>query len=112
MLLQAPLVVPDNSELRLTMWRKTDDRKVWYEWLVDVYAFLSASPTTAPALSRTPTQNAGPGDAGKGKGRVAPPVATGISGTGRADGTVARKGRKTRIGGSDLHSSEKEACLM
>lgn len=62
--LQTPLYVPDNSELVINMWRKTDDRKVWYEWIVDAYA-------------------------------------------------VATPGRRRyRIGGSKLHSSEKEACLM
>ena len=26
---------PDQSKLSITMWRQTDDRKVWYEWLVE-----------------------------------------------------------------------------
>ncbi|KAJ9602780.1 hypothetical protein H2200_012560 [Cladophialophora chaetospira] len=110
--LKTPLILPDNSELQLTMWRKTDDRKVWYEWLVDVYAFLPASLITSPALSRAPTQNAGPEDAGKGKARAAPPISTGQAEAGRSNAETMRKGRKVRIGGSELHSSEKEACLM
>lgn len=36
-LLQHPLYIPDSSTLELQMWRRTDDRKVWYEWLVEVY---------------------------------------------------------------------------
>jgi type II protein arginine methyltransferase len=71
------------------MWRKTDDRKVWYEWFVDVYIH---SETTR--LSRIPTQNGQ-------HGRTPPSVAP-----------ANLKGTRIRIGGSELHSSEKEACLM
>ncbi|RMZ85656.1 hypothetical protein DV737_g634, partial [Chaetothyriales sp. CBS 132003] len=60
--LKQPVFAPDESEVQVCMWRKTDGRKVWYEWMVDAYL------------------------------RV--------------------KGRRTRVGGSELHSSEKEACLM
>ncbi|KIV87234.1 hypothetical protein PV11_02792 [Exophiala sideris] len=73
--LKAPLTVPDNAELSVTMWRRTDDRRVWYEWIVDVFIYL-------------PSSNAN-GKAG-----------------------AMSKGPKVRIGGSELHSSEKEACLM
>jgi type II protein arginine methyltransferase len=68
--LRIPVYVPDNGEVGVAMWRRTDERKVWYEWKVDVYARL---------------------DSGKGK---------------------SSGDRKIRIGGSELHSSEKEACLM
>lgn len=36
--LKTPLYVPDNGEISVSMWRMTDGRKVWYEWLVDVWA--------------------------------------------------------------------------
>ena len=62
--LKSAIFVPDNAELQVCMWRKTDERKVWYEWQVDAFVF---------------------------------------------GGT---KGKKIRIGGSELHSSEKEGCLM
>ena len=68
--LKTPLYVPDGGELGVSMWRRTDERKVWYEWKVEVYAFIQ-------------------GDT-KGKGRS----------------------KRVRVGGSELHSSEKEACLM
>ncbi|WPB03278.1 uncharacterized protein RHO25_007915 [Cercospora beticola] len=35
--LKTPLYVPDDAEVEVTMWRQTDDRKVWYEWIVEVY---------------------------------------------------------------------------
>ncbi|KAF2842358.1 arginine N-methyltransferas-like protein [Patellaria atrata CBS 101060] len=35
--LKTPVYIPDNSELEISMWRQTDDRKVWYEWLVEVF---------------------------------------------------------------------------
>ncbi|MBV35880.1 MAG: hypothetical protein CMP47_10600 [Rickettsiales bacterium] len=85
--LKAPLTVPDNSELSVTMWRRTDDRRVWYEWIVDVFIYLSSSPD----------------DSTRGKA----PAGGGT----RAPGNKSH-GRKVRIGGSELHSSEKEACLM
>ncbi|OJJ50908.1 hypothetical protein ASPZODRAFT_138034 [Penicilliopsis zonata CBS 506.65] len=34
--LKNPLNVPDNSEVIVTMFRQTDNRKVWYEWMVEV----------------------------------------------------------------------------
>ncbi|KAK5132417.1 hypothetical protein LTR08_009100 [Meristemomyces frigidus] len=35
--LKTPLCVPDGAEMEVSMWRQTDDRKVWYEWIVEVY---------------------------------------------------------------------------
>ena len=37
MLSQTPLYVPANSTLVVNMWRQTDGRKVWYEWLVESF---------------------------------------------------------------------------
>ncbi|KAF2430478.1 arginine N-methyltransferas-like protein [Tothia fuscella] len=34
---KAPISFPDNSELQVSIWRQTDDRKVWYEWLVEAF---------------------------------------------------------------------------
>lgn len=39
--LKAPIQVPANSDLEISMWRQTDDRKVWYEWLVE--SFISVN---------------------------------------------------------------------
>jgi len=35
--LKVPIYVPDGGELQVSMWRQTDDRKVWYEWLVESF---------------------------------------------------------------------------
>ncbi|KAK0272520.1 hypothetical protein LTR35_012812 [Friedmanniomyces endolithicus] len=35
--LKTPLHIPDGGEMEVSMWRQTDDRKVWYEWVVEVY---------------------------------------------------------------------------
>jgi protein arginine N-methyltransferase 5 len=59
------------------MWRQTDDRKVWYEWIVDVYTHVTEMVADA-----------------------------------KTGGRSVERVRKVRIGGSELHSSEKEACLM
>ena len=99
------------------MWRRTDDRKVWYEWLVDVYMYLPSPSNAASTLPRASTQKAPAAavDDGKdkGKGRI-PPIVANPGPVGGTQGTAStgQKGRKVRIGGSELHSSEKEACLM
>jgi protein arginine N-methyltransferase 5 len=75
------------------MYRQTDDRKVWYEWMVEVYALerptASARPITvsyaqagSPSLETTAKQNSRAGY------------------------------RRVRVGMSELHSSIKDGCLM
>ncbi|ORY13548.1 PRMT5 arginine-N-methyltransferase-domain-containing protein [Clohesyomyces aquaticus] len=39
--IKTPLQVPADSELEISMWRQTDDRKVWYEWLIE--SFISVN---------------------------------------------------------------------
>jgi protein arginine N-methyltransferase 5 len=39
--LQTPMHLPANSEIEVSMWRQTDDRKVWYEWLVESFMTIS-----------------------------------------------------------------------
>lgn len=29
--------LPADSEVEVSFWRQTDDRKVWYEWLVESF---------------------------------------------------------------------------
>lgn len=69
------------------MWRQTDERKVWYEWMVDVYAHARSKKDASATV--------GQGLHGKGKGYEEHTIET-----------------RVRIGGSELHSSIKEACLM
>ncbi|KAK4226996.1 PRMT5 arginine-N-methyltransferase-domain-containing protein [Podospora fimiseda] len=38
--LKKPLYFPQDTELEVSMWRQTDDTKVWYEWMVEVYAWV------------------------------------------------------------------------
>ncbi|SMQ54026.1 unnamed protein product [Zymoseptoria tritici ST99CH_1A5] len=40
--LKTPMYVPDNAEIEVSMWRQTDDRKVWYEWFVEVFKIETA----------------------------------------------------------------------
>ncbi|KAK5165384.1 uncharacterized protein LTR77_008913 [Saxophila tyrrhenica] len=35
--LKTPVYVPKGGEMMVHMWRQTDDRSVWYEWVVEVY---------------------------------------------------------------------------
>lgn len=59
---KSPLILPERSELVVDMWRRTDGRRVWYEWIGEVFVLVA--------------------------------------------------GRKLKVGATELHSSEKEACLM
>lgn len=41
--LQQPLYFPADTELEVSMWRQTDDTKVWYEWLVEAWTWVGES---------------------------------------------------------------------
>ncbi|KAM0419034.1 hypothetical protein ACHAPT_012085 [Fusarium lateritium] len=41
--LKKPLYFPADTELEVSMWRQTDDTKVWYEWLVEAFAWVGPS---------------------------------------------------------------------
>ncbi|CAM1509069.1 Fc.00g028080.m01.CDS01 [Cosmosporella sp. VM-42] len=38
--LKKPLYFPADTELEVSMWRQTDDTKVWYEWLVEAWTWV------------------------------------------------------------------------
>ncbi|KAK7920629.1 arginine N-methyltransferase skb1 [Apiospora marii] len=61
--LKQPLYFPPDTELEVSMWRQTDDKQVWYEWVVEAFAWVG------------PTQ-------------------------------------RIKVGGSEMCSSRKIACLM
>ena len=81
--LRTPIYLPDQSELTIHLWRQTDDRKVWYEWLVDAYVVIPETGNLDLEQHRTDEAS-----------------------------QQQISGRRVRIGGSELHSSIKEACLM
>ena len=41
--LDRPLYFPDDSELDVSMWRKTNGRSVWYEWIVECFLKTSSA---------------------------------------------------------------------
>lgn len=59
---KSPIWLPESGVVDVSMWRITDDRRVWYEWMMEVY--------------------------------------------------VLAGNKKIKVGSTELHSSEKEACLM
>ncbi|KAJ5152393.1 hypothetical protein N7492_010688 [Penicillium capsulatum] len=105
--LKTPLHVPDNGEIVVTMFRQTDDRKVWYEWMVEVFS-----------LERTATP----------ANRIVTPAMTGARSVSpsmdslkendqngqkqKAFGEIRPSHRRVRVGMSDMHSSIKDGCLM
>ena len=40
--LRTPISFPDGAEVDVSMWRVTDDRKVWYEWCVEAFVRLES----------------------------------------------------------------------
>ncbi|KAK5660899.1 hypothetical protein OQA88_12272 [Cercophora sp. LCS_1] len=38
--LKKPLYFPQDTELEVSMWRQTDDSKIWYEWVVEAYTWV------------------------------------------------------------------------
>ncbi|KAI8668945.1 Protein arginine N-methyltransferase [Fusarium keratoplasticum] len=41
--LKNPLYFPADTELEVSMWRQTDDTRVWYEWLVEAFTWVGPS---------------------------------------------------------------------
>ncbi|KAI5458564.1 protein arginine N-methyltransferase [Mariannaea sp. PMI_226] len=41
--LKKPLYFPADTELEVSMWRQTDDTRVWYEWLVEAWTWVGPS---------------------------------------------------------------------
>lgn len=85
------------------MYRQTDGRKVWYEWMVEVFALerytgASSREFVAPVMSGARAVSPG----GNGAQNAKPPQLKG--GHDRI--------RRVRVGMTDLHSSIKEGCLM
>ena len=74
------------------MWRQTDGRKVWYEWMVESWGWN---------LLRVGGMGKGKDGEreGKGKGK-------------EGDGTGERNWNMIRLGMTELHSSVKNGCLM
>ncbi|KAA8652507.1 hypothetical protein EYZ11_007675 [Aspergillus tanneri] len=102
--LKNPLNVPDNGEVVVTMYRQTDDQKVWYEWMVEVFALeppaeTSTMETIVPVMSGARSSSPSTDNNGPSKSQQS----RGIN-----QGGV----RRIRVGMSDLHSSIKEGCLM
>lgn len=79
------------------MYRQTDDRKVWYEWMVEVYAL-------EPTGSSQPTTTSG--------SRAGSPSVEGLKARENATNKARAGYRRMRVGISDLHSSIKDGCLM
>lgn len=88
------------------MYRQTDDRKVWYEWMVEIYALerTSASVAKLTTPSMTGIRLGSPSeDSMKNKENAQKAQA----------GNSHQAGyRRVRVGMSEMHSSIKEGCLM
>ncbi|KAL3472118.1 PRMT5 arginine-N-methyltransferase-domain-containing protein [Aspergillus californicus] len=107
--LKTPLNVPDNGEIVVTMYRQTDDRKVWYEWMVEVFALEGTSEPPsefAPVMSGARTISPG-ADSARDQDNSTDNYITPTAPQKKASGP-----RRVKVGMSDLHSSIKEGCLM
>lgn len=94
---QTPLTIPDGADIEASMWRQTDDRKVWYEWVVEVFKIEEVRIPVIPFLRKSCTNILQPDY----------PIGQ--------DGEQIRTGmrqRKVKVGMSELHSSRANGCLM
>ncbi|KAL8850378.1 MAG: hypothetical protein Q9221_004698 [Calogaya cf. arnoldii] len=106
--LKTPLYIPDSSSLTVTMRRCTDARKVWYEWMVESFFDPSSPSPASPPVSGS---GSGSGDMNRdsaGSGM------TGVSkGTEKSKGMgMEKKGKKVRLGISEVGSSRDCGCVM
>ena len=87
------------------MYRKTDNRKVWYEWMVEVFALeptsSSAARLSTPAMSGARSVSSGVDNLKKDSSQRQP-----------GNGATRVGYRRVRVGLSDMHSSIKDGCLM
>ena len=37
---KTPIFFPDGAVVDVSMWRQTDERRVWYEWMLEVYVLV------------------------------------------------------------------------
>ena len=95
--LRQPVWCVDNGEIEVNMWRRTDGRMVWYEWVVDVYRFDEEQRRKEREKRKEETRVKEP----KGKEKKE-----------EAEMETVRIRKRVRVGGSELHSSVKEGCLM
>lgn len=89
------------------MYRQTDDRKVWYEWMVEVFALeRTAEPPSSGVLSPTMSGARGKSPASE--------TATNKDKQQQQQPPLRQRSasRRVKVGMSDLHSSIKEGCLM
>ncbi|KAK6349511.1 methyltransferase protein [Orbilia brochopaga] len=80
--LKTPMPVSDRAEVQVSFWRITDGRKVWYDWMVETFAFIP-DPKTSLALMST--------DSSAG---------------------VIPLNKRVLVATSEIHSSKKNGCLM
>ncbi|KZT07625.1 PRMT5-domain-containing protein [Laetiporus sulphureus 93-53] len=46
-----PLYLPSNSELHVSLWRLTDQRKVWYEWYAEAFLPVPGATSVRPTFT-------------------------------------------------------------
>lgn len=103
--LKTPLYIPDNGEIVVTMYRQTDNRKVWYEWMVEVFRL---EPRTSTGASSPQQRNSTPPIVMSGANNRVAVTNKSQSGSNNNDSGY----RRIRVGMSEMHSSIKEGCLM
>ncbi|KAL8882234.1 MAG: hypothetical protein Q9198_000733, partial [Flavoplaca austrocitrina] len=112
---QTPLYTPDNSSLTVTMRRCTDARKVWYEWMVESFMEIPASPPSELSVTLQGDRDSALGGDAVARGNS---VKKGESGN-RDSAASAMRGRaseekkkRVRLGVSEVGSSKESGCVM
>lgn len=122
--LRTPLTVPgddkgsnSSSEIVVTMYRQTDGRKVWYEWVAEVFV-VEEQVEDAQQGQQVQGQGQGQGQRKDAERSFASVAAASRANTrtpsqpSQTSSSSSAPKRKRRIAMTELHSSIKEGCLM
>ncbi|KAL9614745.1 MAG: hypothetical protein Q9204_008814 [Flavoplaca sp. TL-2023a] len=116
--LKTPLYTPDNSSLTVTMRRCTDARKVWYEWMVESFMEVPASPPSELSVTLQGNRDSALGGDTVARGYSVKKGESGIRDSAGSGGEVRNKAtekgkkKRVRLGVSEVGSSKECGCVM
>ena len=82
--LQNPIYTPDGANLTVSIYRNTNARKVWYEWMLEAWMELPATVSNHDPRASWEYQR----------------------------GVASGEGKRVRLGVSEVGSSKERGCMM
>ena len=113
---QTPLYTPDNSSLTVTMRRCTNARKVWYEWMVESFMEIPASPPSELSVKLQGDRDSALGGDAVARGNSVQEgerdsAASAVRGR-TSEEKKKKKKKRVRLGVSEVGSSKESGCVM